>query len=266
MPYCKGLKPRQNYQRILKLIVLDQLDRTPLPPIEPFKILFNKIKEIFEEGAIPVKDKSSGRYGLALESALGIKANSSKTADFMGIELKTKSDKSLQTLFSRTPARYIQGGDKKYMFEQNYYYDKQRDRNALYTSFSSNPDKLGFSLIVKKQVIKVVREKKCILEYDAEDLEAALLLKHSQTMFITLKGVTRDGRKECNIKSVVYCKWPSIIKFLRLIESGDVFLDFTMSEKSNGRILDHGFLWRINSKALKHLYLHSEELDLHPQR
>jgi hypothetical protein len=199
---------------------------------------------------------------LAIEAALGILPNSSKSADFMGIELKTKGDKSLQTLFSRTPSRYIQDDDKQSMFQRHCYKDMKRNRRALYTSFSVKPDSLGFSLVADREIIKVLRKKHCIMEYDAEAIEAALLSKHSQTAFITLKRVNIKGRNDCQIQSVSYCKWPSIIKFLRLVESGNVFLDFTMSEKSNGRISDHGFLWRIQSEVLSDLYLHTEELEL----
>src|SRR5262249_28372430 len=103
LPYCKGLKPRGHYQRLLRLLVLDHLNRSPLPAVEPKEILFAKLRELRALGSIPVTGKGSGRFGLAIERALGISPNSSKTPDFMGIELKTKHDATLQTLFSRTP-------------------------------------------------------------------------------------------------------------------------------------------------------------------
>src|SRR5689334_22184121 len=46
LPYCAGLMPRPNYQRLLRLVVLDHLDRSPLPPVEPHEILFAKIREL----------------------------------------------------------------------------------------------------------------------------------------------------------------------------------------------------------------------------
>ena len=91
LPYCSGLKPRFNYQRLLKLLVLDHLERSPLPPIEPHEILFRKLQELSDRGSIPVTKTGAGRFGLAIEEALGIPQNSDKAADFMGIELKTPS-------------------------------------------------------------------------------------------------------------------------------------------------------------------------------
>jgi hypothetical protein len=107
LPYADGLKPNSNYQRLLKLLVLDHLNRIERPTLSPIEILIKKLKKLGALGFLPVHGKGSGRFGLALEKHLGIPQNSSKDADFMGIELKTKHDNSLQTLFSRTPTKYI---------------------------------------------------------------------------------------------------------------------------------------------------------------
>lgn len=255
LPYCSGLKPRFNYQRLLKLLVLDALDRSPLPPTEPHEILFAKLQELSARGPIPVVRTGSGRFGLAVEQALGIPQNSKKAADFMGIELKTKSDSSLQTLFSRTPSRFVEDISKEAMFQRHAYFDQRRNRRALYTSFSKTADSLGFCLSLANQVIQVVRRGITVLEYDAELIEEALLSKHTQTVFLSLTHCVRDGGQSCTLSSAQFCKWPSILRFLRLVSAGDVFLDFTMSDDGRGRIKDHGFLWRIRSTALDQLYL-----------
>ena len=254
LPYCDGLKPFHNYQRLLKLVVLDHLDRCPIPAVESHEILFSKLGGL---GHIKVVGNGSGRYGLALEHALGIKANSSKIADFMGIELKTKHGKTLQTLFSRVPTRYLQGGDRAVFFDKHSSYDAKRSRRALYTSFSNKPDTLGFALNVKGLRVEVTRSGASVLEYDAERIEEVLLSKHSQTAFISVLPTKKDGKETITIDSVRYCKWPSILRFLSLVDAGEIFLDFTLSEKG-GKLKDHGFLWRIRSESIDRLYLHSE--------
>lgn len=261
LPYCSGLKPLGNYQRLLKLLVLDHLDRSPLPAVEPHDILFSKLKDL-EGRQIQIDSSGAGRFGLAVERELGVPPNSSKTPDFMGIELKTKRDKSLQTLFSRVPSRYVQVQDKKGLFERHHYLDTKRERRALYTSFSSSPDSLGFSLRVDGQVIEVRRQSDVVCEYDAELIEEALLSKHTQTVFLKISTSRKAGIEYCKVDAATYCKWPSIIRFLRLISKGDVYLDFTMSEKGSGVVKDHGFLWRMRSDALDRLYLHTESIDV----
>lgn len=262
MPYCKGLKPRRNYQRLLKLLVLDHLDKSPLPPVEPFEILFTKLQDLHAYGPLQVSGEASGRFGLAIEKALGIPPNSKKSPDFMGIELKTKRSGGLQTLFSRIPSRYVEYEDKQRLFERYCYFSEGKKRYQLYTSFNNTPDKHGFRLSAAYDAVKVLRDRKIVLEYDTEYLEATLLSKLSSAAFLSVSWIGRKGNEACTIDSATYCKWPSIIRFLRLIEEGDVFLDFTMSKKNKGRVTDHGFLWRIRPNSLDTLYLSSKTLNL----
>ena len=262
LPFCVGIKPSGNYQNLLKLLVLDHLNRSPRPAVEPHEILLQRLRVLHYAGPIPVNAKGAGRYGLAVEEALGIPPNSSKAPDFMGIELKTKRDRSLQTLFSRTPTRYVKDGGKAAFFEEHHYFDVKRNRKALYTSFTRSPDSLGFSLRSERSQVKVRRAGVTLLSYDAEVLEAALLSKHMQTAFIAISASKKRGRESCTIDRAVYCKWPSIIRFMRLISDGKVFLDLTMSETADGRIKDHGFLWRVKGDALDELYLSTESLVL----
>jgi len=261
LPYCDGLKPRFNYQNLLRLLVLDRLKRSPIPVQEPHTILFRKLSELKSRGYIKVEGKSTGRFGLAIEKWLGIPPNSSKSPDFMGIELKTKFGKTLQTLFSRTPSRYTGVANKTALVGKYGYHDPVKNRQALYTSFSSTPDPLGFQLTVKRDRIVVVHSGVELLEFDAERIEAALLSKHSQTAFVALSKRVRKGKEECRVESATYCKGPSIIRFLRLVESNRVYLDFTISQKG-AKVKDHGFLWRIRSDAVSELYLYNEEQSL----
>jgi len=257
LPYCDGLKPCFNYQNLLRLVVLDHLKRSPVPVQEPHTILFRKLRELKRRGFLPVAARGSGRYGLTIEKNLGIPPNSSKSPDFMGIEIKTKCGQSLQTLFSKIPSRYTGVADKADLVSRHGYDDPARGRRALYTSFSSAPDSLGFRMKVRGDQLVVLHGGTELLEYDAEVLEEALLSKHSQTFFVALAGRKREGKEECRVESAVYCKWPSIIRFLRLADAGGIFLDFTLSQVG-GRVKDHGFLWRIRSETLPKLYLKTE--------
>ena len=261
LPYCDGLKPRFNYQRLLRLLVLDQLDRSPLPAREPHEILVRKLIELRSRGYLKVVGRGTGRFGLTLEHHLGIAPNSSKRPDFMGIELKTKHDNSLQTLFSRVPSRYTQCRDKRSLVEKHGYYDKRRNRKALYTSFNSEGDSLGFSLDVRGDAIHVVKNDVSLMEYDAEMIEEALLSKHSRTAYIALSTRRRQGAAECRVEAATYCRWASIIRFLRLADEGSIYHDLTLSLVGD-RVRDHGFLWRVRPESVRDLYLASRQLDL----
>ena len=261
LPYCDGLKPKFQYQNLLKLIVLDRVRRGEVQEREPYEILFGKLRELYRKGPISVIGRGSGRLGLSLENALGIPQNSSKQPDFMGIELKSKSDKTLQTLFSRIPSRYTGCKDKHDLLAQYGYDDTKRKRRALYTSFTNQPDSLGFFLKSTDTGIVVTNGGVEILEYDSEVIEEALLSKHSQTAYISLSKRIEKEKEVCYIEEMTYCRLPSIIKFLRLVEEGDIYLDFTLSLK-DGKTKDHGFLWRIRTSALQKLYISTENMSV----
>ncbi len=261
LPYLSGLKPKFNYQRLMRLLVLDEIDKTKLPNKEPWEILSDRLKDIKRKEPILVKGKGTGRFGLAIEKELGIEQNSDKKADFMGIELKTKHGSTLQTLFSRIPTEYVNVNDKKEFFSRFNYYDKKRKRKALYTSLSSNGDSLGFSLNTTPSNIVILHNKKCFLRYDKREIELALLSKHSQTFFIAVNSEKTGDKEYLNLEKVFYCKWPSILNFVDLVDEGKINLDFTLSEK-DGKIRDHGFLWRIQQEFIEALYLSQEEVQL----
>ena len=186
LTYADGLRPMGNYQASLKISVLNYLKQIKLKEQSPIDILVEKLRRLRNRNYLLVHGKGSGRYGLSLEHYLSIPQNSSKEADFMGIELKVKHGKSLQTLFSRVPSRYLACKDKNQLVEKFGYFDDKRTRQALYTSFNNAPDSLGFYLASKKDKIVVNKKKVEILEYDNSVLENALLSKHNKTAYISV--------------------------------------------------------------------------------
>ncbi len=262
LPYADGLRPKANYQTALKTFVLAYLKLEVQKEKTPIEILIDKLKRLRCRSFLPIYGAGSGRYGLTLEHYLSIPQNSSKVADFMGIELKTKHDKSLQTLFSRVPSRYLACKDKKQLVEKFGYLDKVRERRALYTSFNNISDSLGFHLAVGKDTLVVNKKKIEILEYDNNILEEALLTKHNETAYVSVSSQRlKNGNYGCRFDQLLYCKTPSLFRFLHMAKDGNVYLNFTLSEKS-GRIKDHGFLWRVPQESIGDLYQKTQLIDL----
>ena len=262
LPYADGLRPMANYQAALRPMVLESSRRIKKPAKKPIDILTEKLRRLRHRGYLPVKAAGSGRYGLTLEHYLSIPQNSSKAADFMGIELKTKHDKTLQTLFSRVPSRYLACKDKKELVEKYGYFDKQRKRQALYTSFNNSPDSLGFYLAPMKNRVVVNRKRIELLEYDNELLNEALLTKHSETAYVSVSSEKlSNGRQRCRFDQMLYCKTPSILRFIKMAKKGNIYLDFTLSMVGD-RAKDHGFLWRVPQQAIGDLYAETRLIDL----
>jgi hypothetical protein len=137
-----------------------------------------------------------------------------------------------------------------------------RERQALYTSFNNTPDSLGFYLGTKRNRIVINKKKVEILEYDHSDLEDSVLSKHSETAYISVSlGRLKNGKKGCRFDQLLYCKTPSLLRFMRMADDGNVYLDFTLSEKDS-RVKDHGFLWRVPQNAIGDLYQKTQLIDL----
>jgi len=262
LPYADGLRPMGNYQAALKTAVLKYLHTIKLQDQPPIEILIEKLRRLRSRNFLPVHGKGTGRFGLSLEYYLSIPQNSSKEADFMGIELKAKHGKGLQTLFSRVPSRYIACRDKNQLVAQFGYFDKKRQRQALYTSFNNTPDSLGFYLATKKDKIVVSKSNTKILEYDDSVLEEALLLKHNETAYISVSSERlKNGKPGCRFDRMMYCKAPTLLSFMNMANDGNVYLDFTLSETA-GRVKDHGFLWRVPQEVIGELYQKTHFIDL----
>lgn len=262
LPYADGLQPMGNYQAALRTQVLAHLKKGKPSTQQPIEILVDKLKRLRRADFLPVHGAGSGRYGLTLERYLNIPQNSLRSPDFMGIELKTKHGDTLQTLFSRTPTRYLACRDKNELVEKFGYYDKARKRQALYTSFNNNPDSLGFYLSPTPGRIVVNKKRMVVLEYDEAALDEALRTKHAETAYVSVTaGKQRNGARGCRFEHLLYCRAPSLVRFLRMATDGNVYLDFTLS-KTKGRVKDHGFLWRVPSGALSQLYLETRLIDL----
>tara|TARA_R110000787_G_C13393364_1_gene442816 strand:- start:352 stop:1353 length:1002 start_codon:yes stop_codon:yes gene_type:complete len=262
LPYADGLRPMANYQAALKIAVLTYLKKIKADEQAPVDVLVGKLRRLRLRDYLPVHGKGAGRYGLSLEHYLSIPQNSSRQPDFMGIELKTKLGNTLQTLFSRVPSRYIACRDKHHLVEKYGYYDEKRGRRALYTSFNNTPDTFGFYLGAKKNRIVVSKNKIKILDYDDSVLEDAILSKHNETAYISVSvSRLRSGKTGCRFDQLLYCKTPSLFRFMRMADNGSVYLDFTLSEVA-GRVKDHGFLWRVPQETIEELYQETQLIDL----
>jgi len=168
----------------------------------------------------------------------------------------------LQTLFSRVPSRYLACKDKNQLVEKFGYFDKKRNRQALYTSFNNTPDSLGFYLKSDKNRVVVNRKHYEVLEYDHSLLDDALLSKHNETAYISASlQRLKNGNTGCRFDQLLYCKTPALVRFFKMANDGNVYLDFTLSEK-NGRVKDHGFLWRVPPEAIGDLYLETQLIEL----
>jgi hypothetical protein len=72
-----------------------------------------------------------------------------------------------------------------------------------------------------------------------------------------VKAKTRPtkSKTQFSYEELVYCDRPSIARFVELVVHRNIVFEFTMSEKPNGSIRNHGYPWRlIRSEFLDQLF------------
>ncbi|ARU63466.1 hypothetical protein CBW65_22540 [Tumebacillus avium] len=233
--------------------------------------LVEKIKQIRSLGFVKSLKSGDTGVGFTFEALLGIAANSDKAPDYKGIEIKTtrsaqskETRKALtgkQTLFSLIPQWGI-AGSRKGLVEEFGYCDKIRGRTALYCTIKVVPNSLGWSLDVSEKdgLIYVLRDGVNVVHYSMIDLQNSLESKHKESVFVTAQArKNKDGSEEFLYDSVLHCKEVSFVEFITMIKENLVGVDFAI-HSSDGKVRDHGFLWRLeNKKYVPRLFKYVQE-------
>jgi len=229
--------------------------------------LIDKIKEIYNEGWIKTLKRGDTGVGYTFETKLGIKANSKKKPDFMGIEIKAfrkRTSGSLVTLFSQVPNWKGSNTDRNKVLTE-YGYSDSNERFNLYCSVYANvTNTLNWELKVDREEkkIKILNSSKEVTFWDFKKIEERILNKHNETFFVYADTKKENDSEYFCYNKILFTKTPSLKNFLKLIENSKICHDFVMHRKKNGSTRDHGFLWRIKNIYIPDLFEQQKIIDL----
>lgn len=243
--------------------------------------LLDKIKILAKKGYY-ANSKGAGKWspkdaGDTLESLLGVKTNNRQNADIDGlIELKTKSNSGLDTLFTLrpkfdgTPVADVEPKDRSrvsaYTRMYGYLSEKHPNAKSLYVTISSTPNNQGLYLSVNESKAIVELKKGSVLTayWKFQDLEQELKIKHPTTLWFDVDVDRTAEVAQILYKSVKITKAPNFETFIDLIDAGIITYDWrgytSISGKYKGK--NHGNAWRIDKKNLNKLFGQSEYIDL----
>ena len=122
--------------------------------------------------------------------------------------------------------------------------------DGLYTCYSqvtATPNNLDLLLDVLSAQSKIdLRKNTDALGYwSFGQLESRLAEKHSRTVFVKARNRSTKSKTQYSYEELVYCDKPSIERFVELVEKRNIVFEFTMSEKPNGTVRNHGYPWRL---------------------
>jgi len=261
---CVNFADGNRFNEIFNLIFGDEI--TPVPgnfvvrPVdsEAFSAdsalseLLGKFDEVRGRGWIESLREGDTGIGYTFETLLGIKENNDQKADFKGIEIKCKSSKE-EGGSKSTKINLFQAGPTwtaKTTAKERIRLFGKLGKDGLYVCYSqvtANPNNLGLLLDVLRTDRKIdLRKNADELGYwSFQQLEKRLAEKHDRTAFVKARTRATKTKTQFSYEELVYCDRPSIERFLDLVMRRNIVFEFTMSEKANGMVRNHGYPWRL---------------------
>ncbi|EAC6275605.1 restriction endonuclease [Listeria monocytogenes] len=256
---------------------------------ETLSRLIPEIRRIAQAGFHP-NSKGEGPFapkdvGDTLEYLLGIKTNNSQKADYEeNIEIKAKTGKTMDTLFTLRPrfegtlVEQFEKSDRNRVsaFARLYGYesDKHVGYKNLYITIGTKKapqNKIGFFLEIneEKRTVEIRKwNEKGNHEITAfwtfDSLRKELHTKHPATLWVKAEQRVIVNTVEFKYFEADLSREPQFTTFLSLIETGGITYDWrgftTPSGKYQGK--NHGNAWRIKKKYRNLLFGSVEKIEL----
>ena len=206
--------------------------------------------DIAKRGYIKSLRPGDTGIGYTFETLCGIEENNDQTADFKGIEIKCKQVKETKTggrinLFQRAPTWNAKstGIERLRVLGR----PDTEGRYSCYSQVSGTANNLGLQLRtdLSDEQIDLLRNNVPFGYWSHPALAKRLSEKHSRAVFVKAHVRTSGGQQSFHYKEIVYCEKPSINRFVDLVDSRRIVFEFTMSERENGTVRNHGYPWRL---------------------
>jgi hypothetical protein len=217
-----------------------------------FTELLEKFDGIKERGWIDSLRTGDTGIGYTFETLLGIQENNDQRADFQGIEIKCKGTKegevstsSKINLFQAGPVWLAEATAK----ERIRILGRPGDDGlyACYSQVTATPNNLGLLLDIlhASEKIDLRKSAEALGFWRFSKLAKRLAEKHSRAAFVKARVRNTKTKSQYAYEELVYCDQPSIERFVKLVADRNIVFEFTMSEKPDGTIRNHGYPWRL---------------------
>lgn len=243
--------------------------------------LLAKLNDIGRMGFVDSMRAGDTGVGFTLETLLGIAANSSKSPDFEGIEIKASriggrgSVINRVNLFSQVPAWKLSHLKNGLQILDRHGYKDANDRLQLYCTVTSTPNSQGLYLAINEisdfleNLCDLVSPKEEVVRWELAKLRARLAEKHDETFWVKARQrLDSAGREQFHFVEVEHTQGPLVGNFGTLVEIGAITMDYLLHEERNPsggrRARDHGYLFKIHPENLDLLFPPSKSYSLNP--
>lgn len=228
--------------------------------------LLDKLKDVAGNGFIKTLRPGPTGVGYTLETMLGIAANSRKSPDYKGIEIKASrvtdggKASTRTTLFSKTPD-WKASAYNALRLVQAYGRENADGRRQIYCSMGNRPNPtFGFYLATDDQAellhaLKGVPGQapapgdEQLVQWRLPALRAALMDKHRETFWVKAQAKGGGADESFHYFEVAHTQAPLQANLTPLIDSGHIEVDFVIHLKEavggGQRTRDHGYLFKM---------------------
>jgi len=239
--------------------------------------LLQKLVVISRKGFLDTVVNGDTGVGMTLEAELGISANSSKSPDYKGIELKASrvdrhnKQRNRSQLFSKTPNWQLSPIVSAIeLINKRGYTDKEGDQALRQTVSGERVNAKGLYLDIDyandylRQMFNNAESfsKEHDTTWVLQDLKNALLKKHKETFWVKAQHNSDRASELFHYIEVEHTANPYIDKLETLIETGLITMDYTMHIRPNGKVRDHGYLFKLHQNSKRSLFPESTIYDL----
>lgn len=250
------------------MFVVDILDELCEKEGQIVDELLVKLKNIHQLGFVEsVTDGDTG-VGMTCESLLGIEPNACKKPDYKGIEIKCSRKKQGQSnrvnLYTQVPDWAKSNGMNAHSLISKYGYwsdIKGVPRFNLYCTVEANrPNSQGLFFKVELEedlLINYCRKDGCdeyVVQWSLKLLRDRLLEKHKETFWVKATSKIDNNKEFFRYDTVIHTRKPTVSLLGHLFDSGIITMDYTMHIKDNGKVRDHGYIFKIKPKHINMLF------------
>lgn len=229
--------------------------------------LLDMLKDVSRKGFVRTMRSGDTGVGYTLETLLGIAANSSRSPDFKGIEIKAKRSRigrasTRSTLFSKAPNWKLSPvGNARCLLNSRGYIDEDGRLSLYHTLRATAPNSLGLSLEIDaekdwlKQVYHDPATRKQVhdVTWEIPTLKRDLSAKHRETFWVRAACHGAGTEEQFHYVEVQHTRRALVANLPALIEAGVITVDYALHMAST-RPRDHGYLFKIHPKSLGALF------------
>ncbi|MBT9136330.1 MAG: hypothetical protein DDT34_01404 [Firmicutes bacterium] len=208
-------------------------------------------------------EKRHLEVGRLLEELLGIRANSSRSPDYKGIEIKASRGKpgNRQTLFAKVPDWAISPlkSSAQILDAFGYTRDPKYQRQLRCTVTTKAPNTQGLYLRMEGAASQLLEASTRlnltrVAIWPVLELQATLLAKHPETFWVAAAAKQDGDREQFKYEHVLHTRKPIVSALPTLLETGVITVDHLITRDLKGRVSEQGPLFKIQKKNFDLLF------------